>query len=182
MFLQTDTHAIIYVGFARRYFTLFHTGILSYAFEPGQPIRDQVSLHHAAISTAPGRKDIHIDSNNATFHLKCLSTEDFDHWMAALRYLRWIPIICGIALPDRIQDIHAQYSRREEIGQFQAFASRKSRIRSSGSGNRGNGIGESKCPVSRSFLIADSLGYSRIRQCSARADQRSRPYQDQQLL
>ncbi|KAF8807598.1 oxysterol binding protein [Phlegmacium glaucopus] len=72
-------------GFARRYFTLYQSGILSYAFEPGQPVRDQISLHNAAISTAPGRKDIHIDSNTATFHIKCLSTSDFDNWMTAFR-------------------------------------------------------------------------------------------------
>ncbi|KAF9454904.1 oxysterol binding protein [Macrolepiota fuliginosa MF-IS2] len=72
-------------GFARRYFVLYHNGLLQYSFEPGQPIRDQISLQHAAISTAPGRKDIHIDSNTATFHIKCLSTKDFDTWMTALR-------------------------------------------------------------------------------------------------
>ncbi|KAJ3510724.1 hypothetical protein NLJ89_g4514 [Agrocybe chaxingu] len=72
-------------GFARRYFTLYQSGLLSYAFEPGQPIRDQVYLHNAAISTSPGRKDIHVDSNIATFHIKCLSTEDFNSWMAAFR-------------------------------------------------------------------------------------------------
>ncbi|KAJ7042503.1 oxysterol binding protein [Mycena alexandri] len=71
-------------GFARRYFTLYQSGILTYAFDRGQPIRDQVSLHHSAISTAPGRRDIHIDSNT-TFHIKCLSTEDFDEWMSAFR-------------------------------------------------------------------------------------------------
>ncbi|KDR85198.1 hypothetical protein GALMADRAFT_331731 [Galerina marginata CBS 339.88] len=72
-------------GFARRYFTLFESGLLSYAFEPGQPVRDQILLHNAAISTAPGRKDMHIDSNTATFHIKCLSTEDFNDWMSAFR-------------------------------------------------------------------------------------------------
>ncbi|KAI0735357.1 Oxysterol-binding protein-domain-containing protein [Earliella scabrosa] len=72
-------------GFARRYFTLHASGLLSYSFEPGQPPRDQVLLSQAAISTAPGRKDIHIDSNTATFHIKCLSTEDFEMWMGAFR-------------------------------------------------------------------------------------------------
>ncbi|KAJ7139866.1 Oxysterol-binding protein-domain-containing protein [Mycena epipterygia] len=71
-------------GFARRYFTLYQSGILTYAFDRGQPVRDQVSLHHSAISTAPGRKDIHIDSNT-TFHIKCLSADDFDQWMTAFR-------------------------------------------------------------------------------------------------
>lgn len=79
-------------GFARRYFTLYHSGVLSYSFEPGQPSRDQILLPQAAISTAPGRKDIHIDSPNATFHIKCLSSEDFVQWMTAFRYvLRSIP-------------------------------------------------------------------------------------------
>lgn len=72
-------------GFARRYFTLSQSGVLSYSFEPGQPPRDHVLLSQAAISTAPGRKDIHVDSNTATFHIKCLSAEDFDMWMAAFR-------------------------------------------------------------------------------------------------
>ncbi|KAF5368616.1 hypothetical protein D9758_002382 [Tetrapyrgos nigripes] len=72
-------------GFARRYFVLQQSGILSYSFEPGQPVRDQLYLPNAAISTASGRKDIHIDSANATFHIKCLSTEEFDRWMVAFR-------------------------------------------------------------------------------------------------
>ncbi|KAJ3718261.1 oxysterol binding protein [Lentinula raphanica] len=72
-------------GFARRYFMLYQSGILCYSFEPGQPIRDQIHLPNAAISTATGRKDIHVDSDRATFHLKCLSTEDFTQWMGAFR-------------------------------------------------------------------------------------------------
>ncbi|OBZ78759.1 Oxysterol-binding protein-related protein 3 [Grifola frondosa] len=72
-------------GFARRFFTLHQSGLLSYSYEPGQPIRDQVLLTQAAISTAPGRKDIHIDSNTTTFHIKCLGVEDFNMWMAAFR-------------------------------------------------------------------------------------------------
>ncbi|KAI0639227.1 Oxysterol-binding protein-domain-containing protein [Trametes polyzona] len=72
-------------GFARRYFTLYTSGLLSYSFEPGQPPRDQVLLTQAAISTARGRRDIHVDSHNATFHIKCLSEEDFDMWMTAFR-------------------------------------------------------------------------------------------------
>ncbi|KAI0824172.1 Oxysterol-binding protein-domain-containing protein [Trametes gibbosa] len=72
-------------GFARRYFTLYNSGMLSYSLQPGQPPRDQVLLTQAAVSTAPGRKDIHVDSHNATFHIKCLSEDDFDKWMAAFR-------------------------------------------------------------------------------------------------
>ncbi|EPQ60901.1 hypothetical protein GLOTRDRAFT_135500 [Gloeophyllum trabeum ATCC 11539] len=72
-------------GFARRYFVLYQSGLLCYSFEPGKPIRDQIPLHTAAISSTPGRKDITIDSSRATFHIKCLTTEDFTKWMTAFR-------------------------------------------------------------------------------------------------
>lgn len=93
-------HNLIFPGFARRYFVLFNNGLLQYSFEPARPVRDQLSLHNAAISTAPGRKDIHIDSGTATFHIKCLSTSDFDTWMRAFRstFLA-IPSVMGLTLP-----------------------------------------------------------------------------------
>ncbi|KAI0706084.1 Oxysterol-binding protein-domain-containing protein [Cytidiella melzeri] len=72
-------------GFARRYFTLRQSGNLSYSIEPGHPPRDHILLPQAAITTSPGRKDIHVDSSNATFHIKCLSEQDFNDWMAAFR-------------------------------------------------------------------------------------------------
>jgi len=72
-------------GFARRYFILQQSGLLSYSFEPGKPSRDEIFLPRAAISTTPGHKDIHIDSDAATFHIKCLTTDDFNKWMTAFR-------------------------------------------------------------------------------------------------
>jgi hypothetical protein len=72
-------------GFARRYFTLYQSGILSYSLGHKQPARDQVDLLEAAITTATSRKDIHIDSATALFHLKCLTSDDFSVWMSALR-------------------------------------------------------------------------------------------------
>lgn len=72
-------------GYARRYFVLRTSGLLSYSLEPGMETRDQVSLLTAAISTTPGGKDIHVDSGRVTFHIKCLTREDFDRWMSALR-------------------------------------------------------------------------------------------------
>ncbi|KAI6133233.1 hypothetical protein EDD16DRAFT_1890827 [Pisolithus croceorrhizus] len=70
-------------GFARRYFVLRESGILSYSISPKHPVRDQIAIPHAALSTAVGRKDIHVDSSNATFHIKCFTIEDFNTWMAA---------------------------------------------------------------------------------------------------
>ncbi|KAF7319964.1 PH domain-containing protein [Mycena kentingensis (nom. inval.)] len=75
-------------GFAKRFFTLYQNGILAYAFGEGQPLRDQLSLHNSAVSTAGhSRKDmmIHIDSNTGTFHLRCLNEQDFSLWMTAFR-------------------------------------------------------------------------------------------------
>lgn len=48
-------------------------------------------MQSAAISSSPGHKDIHLDASNATFHVKCLTTEDFQMWMTALRYVN---ILC----------------------------------------------------------------------------------------
>ncbi|KAG1867840.1 Oxysterol-binding protein-domain-containing protein [Suillus subalutaceus] len=72
-------------GFARRYFVLDQLGSLSYSIDPKRPIRDQIFLPHAALSTAVGRKDIHVDSSNATFHIKCLTADDFNTWLTAIR-------------------------------------------------------------------------------------------------
>lgn len=72
-------------GFARRYFILYKDGLLSYSFGPGKPIRDELSMSQAAISSARRSKDIHIDTDKATFHIKCFNTEEFDAWMTAFR-------------------------------------------------------------------------------------------------
>jgi hypothetical protein len=72
-------------GFARRYFVLYKDGLLSYSFGPGKPVRDELSMSQAAISSASRSKDIHIDTDKATFHIKCFDTEEFDAWMTAFR-------------------------------------------------------------------------------------------------
>ena len=72
-------------GYARRYFILRSSGLLMYSMEPEGAIRDQIALQSAAITSTPGRKDIHVDSPRVTFHLKCLTSEDFQRWMTALR-------------------------------------------------------------------------------------------------
>ena len=93
------THAIIPPGFARRYFVLNQSGVLSYSLGPGKPARDQIVLSRAAISTAPGRKDIHVDSNTATFHIKCLSMDDFNSWMAVIR--SYLLVVGCLVCPDK---------------------------------------------------------------------------------
>lgn len=79
---------VLWTGYARRYFVLRPSGLLSYSFEPGSDIRDQIYLPNAAISSTSRRRDIHVDSGRVTFHVKCLNESEFDKWMAALRYER----------------------------------------------------------------------------------------------
>ena len=43
------------------------------------------SLASVAQSLMLARKEIHVDSSNATFHIRCLNTSDFEGWMSALR-------------------------------------------------------------------------------------------------
>ena len=60
--------------------------LLVYSFEPGQPVRDHLFVGQAALASGgPGRKDIHLDANNATFHMKALSTQEYEQWMTSLR-------------------------------------------------------------------------------------------------
>ncbi|KAI9572777.1 Oxysterol-binding protein-domain-containing protein [Boletus coccyginus] len=72
-------------GFARRYFVLYQSGALTYSLDPKCPVRDRIFLPHAALSTVVGRKDIHLDSSTATFHIRCPSPEDFNNWTFAFR-------------------------------------------------------------------------------------------------
>lgn len=72
-------------GFARRYFILYQDGRLSYSFDPGKPIRDELSVSQAAMTFVASSKDIHVDTATATFHIKCLNAEDYETWKKALR-------------------------------------------------------------------------------------------------
>ncbi|KAG8895866.1 hypothetical protein FRB99_000307 [Tulasnella sp. 403] len=74
-------------GYAKRYFTLSSQGILSYAFQPSAPIRDQITLRLASITSSANERSraIHIDSAAVTFHLKALGPTDYTIWMSALR-------------------------------------------------------------------------------------------------
>ncbi|KAG8864202.1 hypothetical protein FRB96_006023 [Tulasnella sp. 330] len=74
-------------GYAKRYFILSSLGLLSYSASPGGPVRDQMSLRLASISSSAeeSSRSIHIDSGMDTFHLKALNPNDYTQWMTALR-------------------------------------------------------------------------------------------------
>lgn len=92
---------VLAVGYARRYFILQSSGILAYSFEPGSQVRDQISLPGAAISSSAKHRDIHVDSSRVTFHIKCLSSQDFEIWMGALRYRSLNNSTCAATKPTR---------------------------------------------------------------------------------
>ena len=148
------TFTLNFSGYARRYFVLYASGLLSYSFEKNSDIRDQIFLQTAAISSSPGRRDIHVDSGTVTFHIKCLTKQDFDLWMGALRYVNvlTIPLSSAAMLPARImsmlilgifcKEVHRAQRRRPGKGDNEALAQCESsrelgatcRARSSGDG------------------------------------------------
>ncbi|KAG8678903.1 hypothetical protein FRC09_019430, partial [Ceratobasidium sp. 395] len=72
-------------GYARRYFILTISGVLSYSFDPKSPMRDSILLRHASLSSSERRRDIHIDSGTSTFHVRALTQDDFDVWIGSCR-------------------------------------------------------------------------------------------------
>ncbi|KIO33601.1 hypothetical protein M407DRAFT_231739 [Tulasnella calospora MUT 4182] len=85
-------------GYAKRYFVLSSQGVISYSFEPGAPIRDEITLKLASITSSSNDKAIHIDSATATFHLKALGPTDYALWMSALRRF------CAVASNPAVDD------------------------------------------------------------------------------
>jgi len=78
------------VGYARRYFYLQANGTLSYSLQPGQPIRDQILLHNAALSSSPSNRYIHVDTERSTFHMRGMTQAAYENWMTALRSVSFI--------------------------------------------------------------------------------------------
>ncbi|CAE6390182.1 unnamed protein product [Rhizoctonia solani] len=72
-------------GYARRYFVLTNSGVLSYSFDPKSPMRDSILLRHASLSSSERRRDIHIDSGTSTFHVRALTQDDFSLWIGSCR-------------------------------------------------------------------------------------------------
>ncbi|CAE6473876.1 unnamed protein product [Rhizoctonia solani] len=72
-------------GYARRYFVLTNSGVLSYSFDPKSPTRDSILLRNASLSSSERRRDIHIDSGTSTFHARALTQDDFNLWIGSCR-------------------------------------------------------------------------------------------------
>ncbi|KAI9249306.1 Oxysterol-binding protein-domain-containing protein [Sporodiniella umbellata] len=72
-------------GWAKRWFTLSPTGVLSYSTSPGSVIRGSIQIIVSTISYNPKLRQFHIDSGTMIYHLKTLTMEDFDSWSEALK-------------------------------------------------------------------------------------------------
>lgn len=80
-----------YVGWARRWFQLSASGVLSYSTSPASVTRGSIQILVATISINPLQRLIHIDSGTMLYHLKTLNAEDQAKWTNALREFRMLP-------------------------------------------------------------------------------------------
>ncbi|KAI9489887.1 Oxysterol-binding protein-domain-containing protein [Zychaea mexicana] len=79
------THTL---GWAKRWFQLSPSGVLSYSTSPNSVTRGSIQIMLATISSNPDQRLIHIDSGTMLYHLKTLTSEDHDKWTAAFRAYR----------------------------------------------------------------------------------------------
>lgn len=77
-----------HVGWAKRWFELSPTGVLSYSVRKGDIKRGSLQILLATIALSPKQHTIHIDSGTTIFHLRALSSESFDKWLNCIRSKR----------------------------------------------------------------------------------------------
>jgi len=87
-------------GWAKRWFNLSATGVLSYSIHNKSICRGSVQICLSTISVNPQQSLIHIDSGTMMYHLKTLTPEDFEKWTKALRYHKTTAIPNGQLLRD----------------------------------------------------------------------------------
>jgi hypothetical protein len=75
-------------GWAKRWFSLSSSGVLSYSASQGSVTRGSIQILVATISYNPKLRQIHIDSGTMIYHLKTLTESDYDLWCTALRDIR----------------------------------------------------------------------------------------------
>ncbi|KAI9482535.1 Oxysterol-binding protein-domain-containing protein [Zychaea mexicana] len=78
-------------GWAKRWFQLSASGVLSYSTSPASVRRGSIQILVATISINPLQRLIHIDSGTMIYHLKTLTAEDQAKWTKALRDYRTTP-------------------------------------------------------------------------------------------
>ncbi|KAI8369452.1 Oxysterol-binding protein-domain-containing protein [Radiomyces spectabilis] len=72
------------LGWAKRWFQLSSTGVLSYSTQPNNVTRGAVQILIATVSLNPQQNMIHIDTGTMIWHLRTLNKEDYNMWTSAL--------------------------------------------------------------------------------------------------
>ncbi|RCH86250.1 hypothetical protein CU098_000895, partial [Rhizopus stolonifer] len=75
-------------GWAKRYFTLSHTGVLSYSTSQNSVTRGSIQILVSTISYKPNLHQINIDSGTMLYQLKTLTESDYELWQNALTEVR----------------------------------------------------------------------------------------------
>ncbi|KAL0097849.1 Oxysterol-binding protein-domain-containing protein [Phycomyces blakesleeanus] len=72
-------------GWAKRWFSLSSSGVLSYSIDKDSIIRGSIQVMASIVSNNESQRLIHIDSGTALYHLKTSSTEEHSSWVNALK-------------------------------------------------------------------------------------------------
>ncbi|KAG0170426.1 hypothetical protein DFQ28_002139 [Apophysomyces sp. BC1034] len=84
-------------GWAKRWFELLPSGILTYSVDPNEIKRGSIQIMLSTIAIYPKRRTIHVDSGTTIYHLKALTSEGFEMWIDCFRRRR---AICNNINPD----------------------------------------------------------------------------------
>ncbi|KAF7721728.1 hypothetical protein EC973_004264 [Apophysomyces ossiformis] len=77
-------------GWARRWFELLPSGILTYSVSPNEIKRGSIQIMLSTIAVYPKQRTIHVDSGTTIYHLKALTSESFEEWIDCFRKRRAI--------------------------------------------------------------------------------------------
>ncbi|KAI8077907.1 Oxysterol-binding protein-domain-containing protein [Gilbertella persicaria] len=75
-------------GWAKRWFELSSTGVLSYSLRKNDLKRGSLQIALATIAISANQRILHLDSGTTVFHLKALSEASFEQWLKCIRARR----------------------------------------------------------------------------------------------
>jgi hypothetical protein len=75
-------------GWAKRWFTLSPSGLLSYSTSQNGITRGSIQILVSTISYNAKLRQLHIDSGTMIYHLKALTEQEYESWSSALREFR----------------------------------------------------------------------------------------------
>lgn len=100
-------------GWAKRWFTLSPSGVLSYATSQQSVIRGSIQILVSTITYKPNLRQIHIDSGTMIYHLKSLTESDYEQWQTALMDIRKKNGETDL-MPPSVDDVPKRLSRMQD--------------------------------------------------------------------